>query len=226
MNLHTCFLALLILVSGAVRGQSLDVTLADPPSANALRAAAGLSYDDAVSVRGLLAFHRGHSQETFDAFLEARYKGLVALVGAEVMMLYDEFRLKGQALNSDNAAYRADSRQRRASAGEGGGANASVNLLTRQTVDSLLTRNIISEVQARAMLQLLGDYRVQREALYARWDGEKNSLLAADESLDLSDNQRQAVIDADRLAIRAGLLHGRQGEGLKRLRGVELPSSP
>ena len=92
-----------------------------------------------------------------------------------------------------------------------------MNLLTAESVRELLRLEVISEAQAQGLLETLGGYRRQREALFAQWDAEKDGLLIAAE-LGLSESQRAAVLEADRLAIRFSLMAQRRGEGDKLLR--------
>lgn len=197
--------------------QVVDLKLPDPPEASALASAVGLTEAQAESARAVLMGHREGAQAAYLEFQQSRYKALVTSIGSEAMEKYEDFRLKGQAFTPGNAAYRTDSQQRRVDSGEAGGADASVNLLTRESVAELATAGVIDETQAQALLAELGSFRTQREALYARWDAEKDALLVS-AALGLSESQRAGVIEADRLVMRFALMQQRRDEGQKLLR--------
>lgn len=210
---------------GWAQEQEVDLTLAAPPSVATLVSAAGITEAEAISVRGVLQFHRGSAQRDFAGRVEARYKALIKVIGTGGLERYQEFRLKGQAFTPANARYRANSVQRRTDSGEAGAADTSVNLLTRESIAELSTLGIIDSTEAETLLEQLGGFRTDREAMYARWDEEKDALLAAEEGLELTETQRDAVIKADRQAVRFSLLAQRRGEGLKILREQALPTS-
>lgn len=210
---------------GWAQEQEVDLTLADPPSVATLMTAAGITEAEAISVRGLLQFHRASMQLGFAAHVEARSKALIGVIGVDGLEHYQEFRLKGQAATPANARYRANSVQRRADSGEAGAADSSVNLLTQESIAELSTLGIIDATEAETLLGQLGGFRTDRAAMYARWDEEKEGLLAAKEGLELTEAERDAVIEADRLAVRYSLLAQRRGEGLKILREQVFPTS-
>ena len=231
-----CVSVTLLLISGALSAQIVQpdfIELAEPASINAIRAAGHLNREQATAVREALIKHRVQAGTDLARFIARRQQSILAIISEEALTAYIESRLQGQVKSvSENVDYVEDSLARRrarnaptrrSTSDETPPAqtDTSVNLLTRDTVGSLSEEGIIDAQQAQSLLVLLRSLRADRQALFERWDLEKDAIFL---DLGLDERQREDLIAADRLIVTAGDLHRRQAEGAALLEAKTQPS--